>query len=208
MARSVAFYLTRFDEGPKTVHVERSEPIIEPEVEDIPETAPEIDISDEMRAQLIDEGRAAAKAEYDELIERERAAFAARLEGERGRWANEEGGRLGEQFHAALNDFASRLGEDVERILEPFVVREIREQMLVGLLERLRLLLADRENPVVHLSGPTDLLEAVSSKLNGEGIATRVEEIGGVDVKARLDSTSIETRLGEWIEQLRDGDDA
>jgi hypothetical protein len=53
-----------------------------------------------------------------------------------------------------------------------------------------------------------DLLEAVCAKLNGEDIATKIEDVGGVDVRARLDATTIETRLGEWMAQLREGDDA
>ncbi|CAN2533794.1 hypothetical+protein [Methylocapsa aurea] len=217
MARSVAFYLPRFDEAPKIAAPEPSPPAIdfveaeaEPEVE-APEAEPEDMppiLTDEMRAQLLDEGRAAATAECDEKIERERAAFTQRLEEERRRWAREESERLGREFRDALGRFSARIGDDVERILEPFVVREIREKMLVGLIETLRVLIADRENPVVHLSGPVDLLEAICTKLHGEDIATKIDDVGGVDVRARLDATTIETRLGDWMAQLREGDEA
>jgi hypothetical protein len=210
MARSVAFYLTRFDEAPKVVAKPPPEPVFELEALEEPEPLPPPApvLSDEMRSELIEEGRAAAWAEYEDAIARERVAFAAQLQGERSRWTNEEGERLAERFHAALDDFSARVGEDVERILEPFVIREIREQMIVSLLDRLRIMIADRENPIVHLSGPADLLEAVSGKLNGDGVATRIEEADGVDLRARVGSTSVETRLGEWIEQLRAGDEA
>ncbi|WP_024879103.1 hypothetical protein [Methylosinus sp. LW3] len=217
MARSVAFYLPCFDEQPKILAPEPSplaiefdEPEPEPAI-DLPEPEPE-DIrpvlTDELREQLLEEGRAAAKAECDEMIARERAAVAQRLEEERRRWSREEGERLGREFRDSLGRYSARIGEDVERILEPFVVREIREKMLVALMDTLRILIADRENPVIHLSGPVDLLEAVCAKLNGEDIATKIEDVGGVDVRARLDATTIETRLGEWMAQLREGDDA
>ncbi|MBG0808601.1 hypothetical protein IY145_04355 [Methylosinus sp. H3A] len=216
MARSVAFYLPRFDEGPKII---APEPLPLPIAFDEPELEPEIvaaepaedplpALTDELREQLLEEGRDSAKAECDAKIERERAAFAQRLEEERRRWAREEGERLGRDFRDALGRFSARIGDDVEKILEPFVVREIREQMLVGLLETLRILLVDHENPVVHLSGPVDLLEAICTKLHGEDIATRIDDVGGADVRARLDATTIETRLGEWMAQLREGDDA
>ncbi len=207
MARSVAFYLTCFDEAPEiVVPNEFVAPDIHDEADDIPEEAADNGLSEEMRQSLIEEGRAAATAEYEELLERERADFAERLDCERRRWASDEGERLGEQFHIALDAFSSRLEDELERILEPFVIREVREQMLCSLLERLRVLLADREKPVVHLSGPMDLLEAVCSKLSSDDVTTCIDEVGGVDVKVRLDSTSIETRLAEWLEQLRDGE--
>jgi hypothetical protein len=210
MARSVAFYLTRFDEPRPIAPLEPSpEPALEPEAAEeivLEERGPEL--TDELRAELVEEGRVAAMTEHEEALARERAGFVLRLENERRRWAHEEGERLGEEFHHALDEFASRVSEDVERILEPFVTGEVRSQMLASLMERLRTLIADRDNPVVHLSGPTDLLDAVCEKLNGEGVATRLEDVGGVDVRARLDSTTIETRLEEWIGELRDGDDA
>lgn len=208
MARSVAFYLTRFDEEePRPVETAFVLPQLEEEPPPLLEEEPPLDVlTEEIRLQLIEEGRAAARAEYEELIERERLSHAEQLDGERSRWASEEGERLGEQFRIALNEFSTRLEDSVERILEPFVVREVREQMLASLLERLRLLLADKENPIVHLSGPMDLLEAVCSKLNADDLTTCIDEVGGVDVKVRLDTTSIETRLEEWLQQLRDED--
>jgi hypothetical protein len=217
MARSVAFYLPRFDEEPKIVtpepppmaldlvETELESDSVEPEAEP---TEPPLVLTDELREQLIEEGRAAAKAENAERLERERAMIAQKLEEERRRWAREEGERLGREFRDALSRFSARIGDDVERILEPFVVREIREKMLVGLIDTLRVLLADRENPVIHLSGPMDLLEAICAKLSSEEITTKIEEVGGVDVRARLDSTTVETRLGEWMAQLREGDEA
>lgn len=210
MARSVAFYLTRFDEPRPIAPLEPSpEPVFEPEAAEeiiLEERGPEL--TDELRAELVEEGRAAAMAEHEEALARERAGFVLRLENERRRWAREEGERLGEEFRHALDAFAARVGEDVERILEPFVTGEVRSRMLASLIERLRTLIADRDNPVVHLSGPTDLLDPLCEKLNGEGVATRIEDVGGVDVRARFDSTTIETRLEEWIGELRDGDDA
>lgn len=203
MARSVAFYLTRFDEEPKIAAV--AAPVLVEEAAFVQEDAPPpaIVLSDEIREQLIEEGRAAAETEYRDQIERERTGFNEHLESERRRWTSEEGERLGETFRAALADLTNGLEANLARLLEPFVVEEIRAQMLADLIARLRTALADRENPIVHLSGPMDLLEVVCSTLAGHEIATSVVEVGGVDVKARVDSTSIETRLREWIAQLR-----
>jgi phosphoserine phosphatase len=211
MARSVAFYLTCFDEPRPLARPPEPlpEPVFEPEPEEeisFEERKPEL--TDELRAELVEEGRAAARAEHEEALARERAGFVLRLENERRGWAREEGERLGEAFRLALDEFAARIGEDVARVLEPFVTGEVREQMLASLMERLRTLLADRDDPVVHLGGPSDLVDAICEKLSAEGVATRIEDVGGLDVRARFESTTIETRLEEWIGELRDGDDA
>lgn len=208
MARSVAFYLTRFDEPSVIVAPEPEFFVAEtPEEPELVLEEPKPEIAEEMREQLLEEGRAAAKAEYDELTARERAGFVLRIENERRRWAREEGERLADEFRAALDQFAARVGDDVGRVLEPFVTREVRAQMLESLLQGLRAVIADRDEPVVHLSGPADLLEMVCEKLNGEGVATRVEDADGVDVRARIESTTIETRLEDWMRELRDEDD-
>jgi hypothetical protein len=205
MARAVGLYLTRFDEEVEipSDNVRKSED----EGVRIAEPLQEQSISEEMRQSIYDEGRAAAAAEFQAVIERERAEFSERLQAERSAWANEEGSRLGEQFNKAIDELADSLASNLERILEPFVIQGVRKKMLSGLLAQLRSLLADRERPVIQLSGPMDLLEVVCAELNGADVATVVAEVGGVDVKARLDSTLIETSIEEWIARLRGGDD-
>lgn len=204
MARSVALYLTRFDEKAETPSDDAGQ--AEDEAVCIAETLIDRPISEEMRQSILDEGRAVATAEFEALIESERAEFQERLQAERSAWASEEGRRLGEQFNQAINELANGLESNLERILEPFVIQGVRKEMLSSLLAQLRLLLADHERPVIQLSGPMDLLEAVCAELNGADVATIVTEVGGVDVKARLDSTLIETSIEEWITRLRGGE--
>jgi hypothetical protein len=212
MARSVADVLMRFDEPPRfappLAPLAPPEPVAPVVEEELVPDEPRTELTDELRAQLVEDGRAAAKEEYDALIARERAAFSLRVETERRRWASEEGERLGDEFRSALDQFVTQVGEDVGRVLEPFVTREMRERMLDALVDRLRVVIADRDDPVVRLSGPTDLLDALCEKLSGEGVATRIEDVGGVDVRARLEATTIETRLEDWMRELRDEDGA
>ncbi|ATQ69673.1 MULTISPECIES: hypothetical protein [Methylosinus] len=211
MARSVADFLRRFDE-PRVVAPLAPEPVVidEPliEAEETEPREPIVELTDELRDQLVEEGRAAAKEECEELIARERAASLLRLETERRSWAREEGERLGEQFRSAFDRFVEETGADVGRVLEPFVTGEVRERMVEALVDRLRVMIADREHPVVRLCGPTDLLDSLCEKLGGEGVATRIEDVGGVDVRARLDATTIETSLEDWMRELHDEDGA
>lgn len=210
MIRPVSLYLTRFGEEPEP---DFSAPgAFQPEP--APLRAVEIgDLSEEARETLLAQARAEAKAEYDAALaemraaheaqlERERSDFDGRLVIERRDWAAEEGARLGQEFSRVIEEVAERLENSVAEILEPFVAEKIKERMLSDFVAKLRLLLADRKHPLVQLSGPMDLLESVRARLDGADVATTIAEVGGVDVKARLDQTVIETRLEEWIEEF------
>jgi hypothetical protein len=206
MVRSVGLYLTRFDEQPELPPEASDLGLVEQDAEYMPEFPTEQPISEETRQTLIEEGRAAAKAEFNDILEQERQEFLQRLEAERNSWASEEGNRLSEQFCSAIQDLTTNLESNLEQILEPFVVQSVRRKMLSSLIEQLRSLLADRDHPVIQLSGPMDLLEVVCTELNNADLATVVTEVGGIDVKARLETTLIETSIQEWLQRLQGGD--
>lgn len=206
MVRSVALYLARFDEGREELFDDSNVSRSEGDADVTQDTGAHDPVSEEARQNLLEETRAALKYEYDAIIESERAGFLERLKAERSLWAEEEGSRLGAQFCKAIEDLTTRLEADVEKILDPFVVQEVREHVLSSFIEQVRALLADRKNPVIQLSGPKDLLEVVCAKLDSADVATNVMETHGIDVRARLDSTVIETCLQEWINHLRSGD--
>ncbi len=203
MLRSVGLYLTRFDEAPEPAF-ELSDPgSVDQEVVCAAEAEPPALISDELRESLLEEGRAASKAEFEALLEQERAEFEARLRQERNRWAIEEGERLGGQFRHAFEDFVLGFEARIESILEPFVVENVRKKMLSSLIAQLRALLSDHDRTVVQLSGPMDLLEVICAELNMADVETAITEVGGADVKVRLESTLLETSIKEWLQQLR-----
>jgi hypothetical protein len=208
MVRSVGLYLTRFDEEPEAALQVAVASQSEDEAVYIAEPPSPPPISEEIRQSLVEEGRVAAKAEFDVLIERERAEFETRLQQERDVWASEEGSRLGKQFNQAICDLVTNLETSIEKILEPFVVEGVRKKMLTSLITQLHALLADHERPVIQLSGPMDLLEVICTELNAADVSTIITEVGGIDVKARLDATLIETSIQDWIQHLHDGDKA
>jgi hypothetical protein len=208
MVRSVGLYLTRFDEEPEAALQVAVASQSENEAVYIAEPPLPPPISEEIRQSLVEEGRVAAKAEFDVLVERERAEFETRLQQERDVWASEEGSRLGKQFNHAICDLVTNLETSIEKILEPFVVQGVRKKMLTSLITQLHALLADHERPVIQLSGPMDLLEVICTELNAADVSTIITEVGGIDVKARLDATLIETSIQDWIQHLHDGDKA
>ena len=196
--------MTRFDEVAESLPEDASE--VKDGVGEAFAFEPSPNFSEEMRQSLIEEGRRAAQVEFEAAIDRERAEFNERLQAERKAWVSEEGNRLAEQIVGALRDFQTSLDSNLERILEPFVIESVRRKILSDVIAQLRALIADRERPVIQLSGPMDLLEAICAELSSSEVTAAITDIGGIDVKARIGATLVETSMEEWLHQLRSGE--
>jgi hypothetical protein len=215
--RPIASYLTRFDEPTPAAalafddgfhfHAPMEEAEEEPpfvaiemsEAEEAPPAEPqesEADIRARVEAEL--------QAVFDAALEKEKAEMNDRIAAERRKWSVEEGGRIGARFHQALEIGVASMRGDLEKILEPFVTREILERLLKDFMTRLRARLADDDNPTLQLTGPGDLLEIISEKLRSEKVSTQLIESDAIDVTARIGATIIETRMEDWINRIRE----
>lgn len=201
MVRSLASYLVRFDAEPAA-------PVLETPMEvndDFVEThvAQSHDAAIEAQTRIYELAYAAAKEEFGALLESERQLFAQRLSDERSRWVNEEGGRLSEAFRCSINENIEALRSTVEKILEPFVARSVLEALIDDFVKTTRAAVGDTSNPVIQFSGPRDLLEIISAKLSKDNIAARIADYEGVEVRAKIGPTTIETRFAEWLRHIR-----
>lgn len=203
--RPIASYLMRFDDARDSSPSDResSEPggdLVSVSREMTTEAQ-----SEEWRERILEEIRAAAKIEYDALLEQQCAAFAARSIADRALWASDEGSRLGEQFHLALDRCMEGVQASIASILEPFVAHEILQSLLADFTTTLQTILADRQQPPIRLSGSRDLLEIIRSRLALENVTVSVADAAGIDVEAKIGSTLVETCMGEWMSRLRNG---
>jgi len=224
--RPVASYLTRFDEPTPAApppgfgdgfsfvgaggfggdapgaEAEDAPPLFGAEAGEAEE--PPAATAEDIEAELRERIEAELKAQFDAALEKEKADIADRIAAERRKWTMEEGARIGSLFHQALEVGVASIRSDLEHILEPFVTREILERLLKDFMMRLRARLADEDAPTLQLSGPPDLLEAISDKLKSEKITTSIVKNDGIDVSARIGSTLVETRMEEWLNRLRE----
>jgi hypothetical protein len=200
MVRSLASYLVRFDE-------EVAPPAFEP-LRDVGDEG-DVREGEAEKAALEEQGRiydaayAAAKEAFDELLENERRRFEEQMSDERNRWINEEGGKLSEGFGRSINESIEALRCALENILEPFVARSILEALIDDFVKTIREVLNDKDNPAVQFSGPRDLLEIICARLSNDAIATTIVDDAGIEVRAKIGPTVIETRVTEWLRQIR-----
>jgi hypothetical protein len=202
---SVAAYLMRFDSEEREEHF--AFPIVEEEQPEPPDGAapPNEAEQDEPSEELIARIRNEEKLQYAALLLKEREAQEERLTAMRQKWIVEEGERLSDSFAQALNEAAAALAGAVENTLRPFVADKILRELVDDFVETLRHVQGNRDEPVIHLSGPSDLVEAVGAKLLelGFGVETRASE--EMEVKAKIDATTVMTGMREWLEGLGEG---
>jgi len=104
-----------------------------------------------------------------------------------------------------MQELTATLAGSLARILKPFLVETLRQQVVDGLLEKLGVLLAHDEDVVVRISGPQDLLDSLREKLGS--FPTSVEYIAteGADVRVVANHTVIETQLQAWFQRIGAG---
>lgn len=159
-------------------------------------------------AEAEERGRAAAEREAADreadLLERAREEADARLAEARAEWTASEGARLAAALDAAVRELADGVAGTTARVLAPFLDKVVLERAIADLADTVIETAACCDPPVLRLSGPPDLLEAVAAAL-GPGapaleLAPSEEE---VELRLVADFTVFETRIAAWRARLR-----
>jgi hypothetical protein len=149
-------------------------------------------------------GRATAAAQFNVKLNEQRTTFAAELAGERQKWAEEMGEALTNQLYAAVADFEVRIAETTARILKPFVEAGLRQQAIAELQANLNALVMADPGVGMLISGPADVLEAVSAQLADKTVTVTYTPSDECDVKIVAGPATLETCLRGWMDRLEE----
>ena len=149
-------------------------------------------------------GRATAAAQFNVKLNEQRTTFAAELAGERQKWAEEMGEALTNQLYAAVADFEVRIAETTARILKPFVEAGLRQQAIAELQANLNALVMADPGVGMLVSGPADVLEAVSAQLADKTVTVTYTPSDDCDVKIVAGPATLETCLRGWMDRLEE----
>jgi hypothetical protein len=151
------------------------------------------------------EGKAAAKAEFDEKLAQQSKVADERLALERERWAAEEGGRLANLIASHLGALEARIGDQVARVLKPVFIAEVQRRAVAELASTLESLMSHGEFGKLTVSGPEDLLKMLSAQLNVKIGNVVFNPASGCDLHLSADQTVLETRIGAWAGAIQRG---
>jgi hypothetical protein len=201
MVGGIAQYLTEFRlDGSVEV-----EPLFQPSSpkptiqEPVDDTADRIRQA-EKRGQ--EEGRSSAQREFELALAAERARHEEHLASERAKWAEQQGTQLADRLTASLHEIETRICESIARIITPFIADALRTQMTESLRELFTSLVFDKQSAAIRVSGPRDVLLALSKRLGDHGPSVEFVPNDATDVSILVGDTMIETQLEAWIGHL------
>jgi hypothetical protein len=205
--RPVAQYLVRFGSADQFGVVDEPQAAfvipspLELEKED---RAPPIEIrQDDCETASIGEMQAAAYAEHAAALAQERLLFEERLFAARTKWSREEGDILSQKTSSAFAEIEARIASGVASALRIFLSDLLRRRAVEDLAGDIRVLLEGGEHPVIEISGPADLLDALREKLSGSSGAIAYAPNASADVKVVADQTLIDSRIEAWVDRLK-----
>lgn len=149
-----------------------------------------------------EEGRAAAQMEFELVLASERSRHEENLADERAKWADQQGVQLAEHMTTSLREIERRIADSVARIMTPFVTEALRMEMMESLREVFVSLVSDRQKAAIRVSGPQDVLLALSERLGENGPSVEFIPSDAIDVSILVGDTAIETQLEAWIGHL------
>jgi hypothetical protein len=158
----------------------------------------------ESRVLGMEDGRAAAEAEFAGRLDQHRKDFEAQLVTERQTWVDAQANVLCERLVAGLRDVETRIANATARIIQPFLSAQMRSQSIAALVDTLEPILTKDPGVKLEISGPEDLLQALRHKLDGKGLAATYNVNAAPDVRIAIDQTIIETQLEAWMSRIRE----
>ena len=201
MAHVLSRYLTEFqlDPAEKKQGLLTGKPVPPRPAEPLVNTEELIRAAEERIRRQMQE---AARQEIETAVAAERARAEENLAAERKKWSEAEAERLSIQLSEAFKKLEKTIIDSVARILSPFLAEVWRSQMIDELETTLRTLLTDKQHTHLKISGPEDLLSALSERLGTYGAAIEFAFNAEPDVKVLANDTIIETQLNAWTSRL------
>jgi hypothetical protein len=155
-------------------------------------------------AKGLEEGRAAAEAQWSRKLEEQRALHEKQLSVERLTWANREAEKLARGLEAGFARLKTEIADTAAELLRPFLVSATHQRAMDALIEGLEQLLAKNEGVALEISGPEDLLQLLRQRLSGKNMAVVFTLADGPEVRATAGQTILETQLGPWIAKVEE----
>lgn len=151
----------------------------------------------------VSEGYATARAEYEQKLHDETSRYDARLGEERRDLLNETAARIANDIAEVGNQLEAKIAGVAARILEPFIFGAVQKQAVASFVEKLSSLTSDSRRPVLRISGPSELIELVRSKLGVRSIAVELRVEPVAEISVLVDDVVLETQMKIWADRLK-----
>jgi hypothetical protein len=149
------------------------------------------------------EGYAAALAEFEQKLTDEKHNLSLQLGEERRDLQNGLAAKIASDIEQVGSQLEAKIAGVTARILEPFISSAVQKQAVTTFVEQLTSLISDSRHPVVRITGPSDLLALVRSKLGVRSIAVELRAASVAEVSVIVDQVFLGTQVKLWAERLK-----
>jgi hypothetical protein len=155
-------------------------------------------------ARGLEEGRAAADADWQAKRDEQRAVHDKQLALERITWASREADKLAEQLSIGLRTLENTIGDTVAELLKPFLIGAVQQRAIAELMQAIETVLHKDEGVALEISGPEDIVQLLREKLSGKNIALSFVPGDGPEVRIVAGQTVMESQLQSWVSKIEE----
>ena len=109
---------------------------------------------------------------------------------ERDKLLNDTAAKIAGDIAEIGNQLETKIAAVTARVLEPFISSAVQKKTVASFVEQLSSLTSDTRRPTLRISGPSDLLELVRSKLGVRSITVELRATQGVRFRSSWISSS------------------
>ena len=149
------------------------------------------------------EGYDAALAELEQKLADEKHRLSVQLSEERHNLLNGAAAKIASDIEEAGKQLEAKIAGVTARVLEPFISNTMQKQAVTTFVEQLASIASDGRRPALRITGPSDLLELVRSKLGVRAIAVELRVAPVAEVSVIVDQVFLETQVKLWAERLK-----
>ncbi|ADP71785.1 hypothetical protein Rvan_2570 [Rhodomicrobium vannielii ATCC 17100] len=146
----------------------------------------------------LEEGETEALAASNKILAESIARHRSEIEAARKAWVEGEADCLERLVLQSLAAIRGEICDAVARILSPVVGRHLTEQAIARLLAEIRKLTSDEGGIKLKISGPSDLVQELVSRLD-DAVIVETVIADTCEVAVSIDKTVIELSLGRWL---------
>jgi hypothetical protein len=148
------------------------------------------------------EGLAAGRAETEAALIQQQREMEDQLRIERVAFQAQEYAKLADQISEAMVEVEGRIAEAVAHILRPYLAQEQSKRVIQALSENLGRILSGESVPVLKISGPESVLNALRDRLSKHSAQVDYSLQDGVDVTVEAQQTIIRSQLQAWVDLI------
>jgi hypothetical protein len=149
------------------------------------------------------DGYAAALADCEQRLQAEKQNWSIHLDEERLNLRNELGARIAGDIETVGSQLEAKIAAVVARILEPMISTAMQKLAVASFVEQLSTIASDVRRPVLRVTGPSDLLDIVRSKLGAHAISVELHAAPVTEVSMTLDQLVLESQVKLWTDRLK-----